>query len=362
MTDFHFRRLEQYQTGGTGNHMMLSIPAPTSPSGKVYRCCPAPDCTPSLFQLGNPPSEQTIAEWHLNLIRRPPKTPGITCPYCGYDGPDSEFTFRGDLEAAKEYIAWAARQDIHDHLVQMASDFNRRTQNAGRNFISVKMEVKSSSEPEPFVWREDLLRDLTCDICGRRYGVYAVALFCPDCGARNIHVHFGREVELIRQQVELAGNIEREGKEELAYRLLGNAHEDVLTAFETYLKTTFRFLVKSRLPQQAIFLGKKATHNRFQNIERGQELFAKIRENPYKGLDEDDLKFLRLNIEKRHIVGHNLGIADEGYSEVSQTEEPGQTVRLLADEVSRFAELCRRVIVSLEEKCPEFLPPKHDIA
>ena len=42
----------------------------------------------------------------------------------------------------------------------------------------------------------------------------------------------------MREQVELASKLAVE-QSELAYRLLGNAHEDVLTAFEATLKTVY---------------------------------------------------------------------------------------------------------------------------
>ena len=32
-----------------------------------------------------------------------------------------------------------------------------------------------------------------CDHCGRDYGVFAIGLFCPDCGAPNLRLHFARE-------------------------------------------------------------------------------------------------------------------------------------------------------------------------
>ena len=166
-------------------------------------------------------------------------------------------------------------------------------------------------------------------------------------------------MELVSQQIELARGVEEEGRKELAYRLLGNTHEDVLTAFETYLKTVYRFLVKNRLPTEEAeqLCSKKAIGNIFQNIERGQKQFEKIDINPFEGLSEDDLNFLRLNIEKRHVLGHNLGIADEVYTEVSQSEAPGQTVKLLAEEIARFAKICSSVISRLEAEVPEFFPP-----
>lgn len=358
MSHFRFKRLEQHKTGGTRDKMELTIPAPQSPSGKIHRCCPVPNCVPNLFQLGLTPANQTIAEEHLGLIRRNPGTPGITCPYCGHDAPDDEYVFRGDIKAAQDYIKWAAAQDVGDHLEQWARDLNRKLKRSGGGFISMEMKVKRSHRSRPFVWREDLLRDLTCDICGRAYGVYAIALFCPDCGTPNLHVHFQREIDLIDDQIELAKRIEGEGKKELAYRLLGNAHEDVLTAFETYLKTIYRFLVKKRMtPEEATKLcTKKEIGNRFQNIERGRALFTKLGIDPYAHLDETDLSFLRLNIEKRHVVGHNLSMADEAYVQAAQTEQPGQTVTLLAGEITRFAVICQTVVVRLMKENSEFYP------
>jgi len=355
---FKFRELEHFRTGGTGDEMILSIPLPRSPSGKVYQCCPTSDCVPALFQLGEVKTQQEISQSNSNLIRRLPRTEGVTCPYCGHDAPDQEFISQEDIEAAIELVKYAAMQDVVGHFGGVAREFNRQMKNAGDDFLSIRMDVQTPRKQPPIAAREDLLRDLTCDICVRPYGVYAIALFCPDCGARNLHVHFRREVEIVRQQIELAKREEQDNKQELAYRLLGNAHEDVLTALETYLKTVYRFLVKRRLPDEAEKLcAKKAIGNRFQNIERGQELFAKIGVDPYEVLAENDLNFLRLNIEKRHVLGHNLGIADEAYAEVAQAEQLGQTVQLIAEEILRFAEICNDVILRLGDGVAEFYPP-----
>lgn len=359
MSDFQFRRLERHKVGGTAKDMQLAIPLPKSPSGKIYRFCPLPDCEPNLFQLGETPKNQSIAPECSKLIRRKPSTPGTTCPYCGNDGLDEKYNYPDDVNAVKDYVTWAAAQDVGDAIEQWTRDFNRQMQSSAGGLLSVKMELKRDRKPAPFVWREDLLRDLTCDICGRRYGVYAIALFCPDCGARNVHVHFTREEELVKEQVKLAQQVESDGNGELAYRLLGNAHEDVLTVFETYLKTIYRFLLKQRLPEDVPKLNKKSTiGNRFQNIERGRKLFSNIGIDPYSHLTQEDLDFLRLNIEKRHVVGHNLSMADEAYNQAASSEQPGQTVELLVDEIIRFAEVCGTVVTRLEEESPEFLPPK----
>lgn len=357
MNEFRWNRLNRHRTGGSGDNIELALPAPKSPTGKVHLCCPADGCTPSIFQLGDTDGRSPK---DTPLVRREPGTSGVTCPYCGHDGSEPDFMFRGDIKAAEEWIAWAVHQDaadyISDALEQMAAHVNRSQRRGGMFSLNITTN-RSSPEPPPFVWREDLLRDLTCDICSRRYGVYAVALFCPDCGARNVHLHFDREVELVKQQLELAKRAETENGHELAYRLLGNAHEDVLTAFETYLKTLYRFLVRRRLPDRADELcAKKAIGNRFQNVQRGRDLFSVLSFDPYDSLTPDELAFLGVNIKKRHVVGHNLSMVDDAYRDAATTESLGETVSLAADEVERFANLCWRVVVRLEESCVEFLP------
>jgi len=57
---------------------------------------------------------------------------------------------------------------------------------------------------------------LSATICGRDYGVYAIGLFCPDCGAPNLRLHFERERQLVNAQVEIA-EAQDEGLAELAY-------------------------------------------------------------------------------------------------------------------------------------------------
>ena len=61
------------------------------------------------------------------------------------------------------------------------------------------------------------------------------------------------------------------------------------------------------------------------------------------------LAHMVLNIEKRHVIGHNLGIADEHYVALTQTDQPGETVNLIAEDIGRFADSCLVVIAGLED-------------
>ncbi len=347
MSDFRFKRLEKYKIGGTKDKMELNIPLPKSASGKIYRWCPNEDCTPRLFLLGDTQLQENL---DIIKLRRAPGTPGTTCPYCGIDADDNEFNYEGDIDAIKAYMKWAVTRDIGDYFENMSKDFNRSQPKQG--LFSIKMNFKTDHSPEPRAWREDLIRNLACDICGREYGVYAIALFCPDCGCKNLHVHFEREIELILQQIDLAEQAAQNENNELSYRILGNSHEDVVTAFETYQKTSYKFMVRKAFPKDEAnkITNKKAIGNRFQNIDRARELYKNLSFDPFNVLAVDELDLMKANIEKRHVIGHNLSMADEAYSETEEREKPGTTVEILADEISEFATTAKKVVLELERQ------------
>jgi hypothetical protein len=99
---------------------------------------------------------------------------------------------------------------------------------------------------------------------------------------------------------------------------------------------------------------KKHIRNAFQRIDGGRSLYGRFNFDPYAALSSDEIERLDLNIQKRHVLGHNLGMADEAYTEVAKSgEKEGQNVRVLADDITQFAAVCEKVIVRLEEGgCP----------
>lgn len=346
MPSFRFKRLEQYRVGGTPDRLELRLPAPTTASGKVYRWCPGAGCAPRLFLLG---TTQQTATFDVSLARRAPNLPTTTCPYCGIDSDDASFEYAGDISAVQEYVQWAVMRDADDWMAGVAKSLNRSLSQRGP--VSVSLSHKPIHTPAPKPWREDLIRNLACDNCGREYGVYAIGLFCPDCGTKNMHVHFEREIELVFQQIDLAEHAAEEGHAELSYRLLGNAHEDVVTAFETYQKVYYVYAVRRDFAGDIAvrMTSKSAIGTSFQNPEKAVKLYAKLSVNPYSALSSEELEAVVQYIRKRHVIGHNLSMSDEAYSQPRESAMPGVTVRILADEVSAFAQLAKKVVIRLED-------------
>ncbi len=54
--------------------------------------------------------------------------------------------------------------------------------------------------------------------------------------------------------------------------------------------------------------------NDFQNIERAQKRFAEFSLDPFDQLTDHERDILELNIQKRHVIGHNLGVVDDKFA------------------------------------------------
>jgi hypothetical protein len=353
------KHLGRYRTGGTGNTMQLGIPLPTTPDGRVYRYSPNENAHPRHFVLGGFDEAFEIAEASQARMKIQPRSKQTVCPYSGVVAADAEFEHPDDRKAALEIVRDAAVRDVEDAVGSILRDFNSRSSSSALFRVEAKLKPRPH-QPKPRFARRDLLRELVCEHCRRDYGVFAIGLFCPDCGAPNLRLHFMREVELVRQQVELA-TAKSDDAEELAYRLLGNAHEDVLTAFEATQKAVYRYgKVQVGVKLEDI----KPVGNDFQNVDRARRRFAELGIDPANCLDPKAHAILNLNIQKRHIIGHNLGVMDAKFAEHAEDARIGETVRLAADDVLAFANSCQRIVAVLDDwltgsaEAAQAIPPR----
>lgn len=186
-----FRNLERLRAGGVGSNMKLAIQPPQTPSGRIYRYSPNEEAHPRHFLMGKVNTSFVAPEAASLRMKLIPRSPQTVCPYSGYVGPDDEFHHPDDVKAAIEVVKHAAVSDVEEMLHNTFKGLNR---GSSRNSM-VRFEVKGQTKPrpKPRFARRDLLREMECDHCGRDYGVFAIALFCPDCGAPNLRLHFSRE-------------------------------------------------------------------------------------------------------------------------------------------------------------------------
>ena len=337
-----FSRLNRYRTGGTSSNMKLSYPAPRTPDGRVYRFSPNEKAHPRHFVLGSVVANIELNDALRTRMKQEPRTKKTVCPYSGTVAGDDAFVHPDDVKAATEMVRHDAVQDVQDAVAEMLKNaFSGSSSSKG--FLKVTTSVKRNApKPRPRFARQDLMRELVCDHCGRDYGVFAIGLFCPDCGAPNLRLHFVRETELVADQVDLAEEIAKD-KEELAYRLLGNAHEDVLTAFEATLKTVYLY-GKSAAGNNPL----PKVGNDFQNVDKAIKRFEELGLNPFLNLNEEEMDALRLNIQKRHVIGHNLGVVDDKFANHENDAKVGETVNLVGDDIRQFAAISQKVVDNLD--------------
>ncbi|RUZ98151.1 hypothetical protein, partial [Mesorhizobium sp. M7A.F.Ca.US.001.02.1.1] len=189
-----FKNLDRYKLGGTSARMQLGVPLPQTPDGRVYRYSPNEQAHPRHFVLGNRQPGFVATEAASARMKLQPGSTQTVCPYSGIIADDGEFEHPDDRDAALKTIGHAFFADAQEHVSKMLKDSAR----GQRHNSALKITVSSTgkAKPKPRFTRKDLLRELVCDHCGRDFGVYAIGLFCPDCGAPNLRLHLAREVEL----------------------------------------------------------------------------------------------------------------------------------------------------------------------
>ena len=343
------KNLKKYQVGTTRSKMELAIPLPRTPEGRVYRYSPNADAHPRHFVIGDRTAEVSVESPKRERMRQEPGSSRTICPYSGAVDDDDEFTHPEDREAAHKIVEHAAVQDVRDAF----SDMLKRVASKSRGTITYKPGSRLH-HPTPRFRRRDLMRLLVCDCCGLDYGVYAIALCCPNCGAPNISLHFAREVELVLRQVSTAEDLGNE-QHELACRLLGNANEDVLTAFEAAQKTVYLHKLSLDPDRSA---STRPVRNDFQNVEKAQRRYDEFQIDPFYALTDAEREALELNIQKRHVIGHNLGVVDAKFAENARDARLGETVELVGTDIREFALLCQVVVLALDDWIADMSVPK----
>jgi hypothetical protein len=347
-----FVRLDRHRVdrGEDPDRMELSFPLPQTESGYEARRCPNTACRPGKFQLGRAPCAVAIATEAEGHVRRKPGEPGTTCPYCGTDDADDAFIDPDDRQHVHDVVEHALFADVVDHLRGMFEGFNRESQDAGPFAIRIDVDADVGPPPAP-PKRDELYRPIACSVCRRPYVVYGRALFCPDCGVGTLADHISHERSLIRSQLDDAEREARTGRHESAQRRYANAHEDVTTVLEAYLKQIYAYIV-ARRPTTA-GLAATPVRNDFQNIARTRKRFSPFAVDPFAALSTSALDVLGEALQHRHVGTHNLGIADAEHVATVGSVREGELVVFTRRQVEEFFDAVEAVLVHTASAFPE---------
>ena len=297
----------------------IAIPIEADENALTGRECPQPDCE-GYFKI----------EFGTGL-----KGEGLQChcPYCGHSAGHDHFWTKEQLEYAQSVAIRKITDSFHKDLKKLEFDHKPK----GAFGIGISMKVKPGRPTPIHYYKERQLEtEVVCVNCTLRYSVYGVFAFCPDCGQHNSLQILDKNLEVVRKMLNLASDTEQE----LAEKLIENALEDCVSAFDGFGREVCRLHAdRARNPA-------KMDKISFQNLDSAKENFLDA-----FGIDlsadlaPDAWRAAATAFQKRHLIAHKMGVVDQDY--ITKTGDTravvGRKISIDADEVRGLARIVSKL-------------------
>src|SRR3990172_4429523 len=265
-----------------GNQINVSLP--TDENGYLGRECPNEDCE-GYFKIvpGTGLSNVTICH----------------CPYCGHTANQSMFHTPDQIKYAKSLVTRQVIDAFVKDLKTMEFDIKPK----GSFGIGLTVKVKPGRSRPIHLYKEEALEThIECPSCTLKYAVYGVFAFCPDCRQHNSLQILDKNLELLTKMLDMAETSERE----LADRLIENALEDCISAFDGFGRELCRIYAMKSSDTA------KAEKVSFQNLEGvKQNLRELFNIDLATGLTNAAWKVAVRGFQKRHLLSHKMGVVDD---------------------------------------------------
>lgn len=311
----HLRRL--------GNR--FSIPIQADENALTGRECPQPGCE-GYFKI----------EFGTGL-----KGEGLPfhCPYCGHTAGHDQFWTKEQIEYAKSVVMRQITDAFHKDLKKLEFDHKP----IGSFGIGISMKVKESP-PRPIRnYREKALEtEIVCGSCTLRYSVYGVFAFCPDCKQHNSLQILDKNLELVLKILDMAATVDAE----LAGRLVENALEDCVSAFDGFGREILRIHAKKSSDPA------KAEKVSFQNLDgANQYVYGLFSFELNAGLSSGEWNTAIRGFQKRHLLSHKMGVVDADYLRKSGDTHAvmGRKVGIIEGEVQELVLLVGKLAQHLSD-------------
>lgn len=302
----------------------ISVPITADEHGFTGRECPLPDCEGYFkIELGTGLKGQGLP---------------CHCPYCGHVAGRDQFWTKEQIEYAKSVAIRRITDAVHRDLKSLEFDHKPK----GPLGIGISMKVKPGHAPPIRYYREKQLEtEIVCANCTLRYAVYGVFAFCPDYGQHNSLEILAKNLEVVGKMLELATETEKP----LAERLIENALEDCVSAFEL-----------CRIHANKASNPVKAERMSFQNLDGARTGYLDLFGIDLSaGVASEDWRAAVRAFQKRHLIAHKLGVVDQEYVAKSGDARAvvGRKIGIDAEEVKVLASiisgLSPRMSASLEQ-------------
>lgn len=319
------------------NGQSESVAIESDEKGYIDRQCPNEECE-FIFKINE-------EDWANNL-----KDETVWCPFCRHEAPSDQWFTIEHAEYAKAEAVAVIKGKIHNSLRSGAQKFNRRQPR--NSFISMSMKVTGGPKRTHTIPAKaaDLMQlEIQCESCESRFAVVGSAYFCPACGHNSVTRTFRDSLRKIRAKkdgvdVVRQALIETAGKDEaeLTCRsLIETCISDGVVAFQKYCEGMYEGFGK-------------APFNAFQRLEQASELWEKATQKGFDAwLREEEINFLRVLYQKRHLLAHNEGIVDVRYIQKSRDSKykEGQRLIVSANDVENLVTCLEKLSRGIEEAC-----------
>jgi len=306
----------------------ISITIPPDSDGFTGRECPNPDCE-GYFKI----------EFGTGLEGA---SLPCNCPYCGHNGPHDTFWTSAQIEYAKS----VAMRKISDAVVNDLKSLEFDYKPLGAFGIGMSMKLKRGHPIPIRSYREKKLETtVVCDNCTLRYAIYGVFALCPDCAGHNSNQILNKNLELVRKELHLAGNLEGE----MSRHLIEDALENAVSAFDGFGRETCRIhSSQSSDPLKAEIIS-------FQNIVRArQKVIDLFNVDIATTLDTQKWDLLFRAFMKRHVLAHRMGVVDQKYIDETGDNEAivGRKIPITSEQVAEVIDLVSEIGKNLHDGLP----------
>lgn len=241
------------------------------------------------------------------------------CPYCGHVASSQHFWTQDQIEYAKSVALQLISEAIQEDLKKLEFEHKPR----GAFGIGISLKVEPGAPIPLHRYAEPRLETyVTCDHCSLDYAVYGVFAYCPDCGKHNSLQILANNLDLVRKQVTLAGEL---GDAELRRHLLEDALENCVSAFDGFGREAIASWLKAQ-PQL------DETPVSFQNLTGAATRLKTLFSLDFQAAcDPADWERARVGFLRRHVLAHRAGVVDQRYIDESGDQDAVVGRRLVVD-------------------------------
>ena len=266
----------------------------------------------------------------------------VICPKCGHDDEAKNYKTEYQKKKMNSIIEAEAYNVIGKELDKIFKKSFKSTKRKDA-IITYKSNFKTKHINKTIYSKDAWEQEIVCDECGTQYSVIGNAYFCPCCGRNNVKTSYLDTLEIQMKRIQSVDVIKKAITEEsgidTAQSICDNMIEDSLincvSAFQKLAKTIY--IEKTE---------KNIRGSVFQNIQKGSNKFKEDLGYEYiKWVSIEELSFLKMCFEQRHLLEHNKGFVDEDYLKNigDNSLELGQRIIVEKQQVEVMIEILKKL-------------------